>query len=218
MCSSTCLVSWRVAFRKTQPCTNPRVHGPGHGGDEFIKFQDSQELSSQDLAGAFEQMRLKKRYNEVLFATDTCQAATLAKRITSSGVLSIGSSQRGENSWSHHNDDFLGCTVIDRFTYHTLELVESRGARVTLGELMRHLTFDRLHSTAKLDVRNYEGNRDALRVPLRDFMGSVLHVDTRSVGELHIAGEPRAPRTRAVPDALGAARLHGLYPTLDATF
>jgi phosphatidylinositol glycan class K len=172
-------------------------------------------LSSQDLAGAFEQMRLKKRYNEVLFATDTCQAATLAKRITSSGVLSIGSSQRGENSWSHHNDDFLGCTVIDRFTYHTLELVESRGARVTLGELMRHLTFDRLHSSAKLDVRNYP--RDPLRVPLRDFMGSVLHVDTRSVGELHIAGEPTAG-VGAVPDALGAARLQGLYFTLDATF
>ena len=163
-------------------------------------------------------MRLKKRYNEVLFTTDTCQAATLAKRITSAGVLSIGSSLRGENSWSHHNDDFLGCTVIDRFTYHTLELVENRGARVTMGELMRHLTFDRLQSTAKLDVQNYQRKRDPLKVPLSDFMGSVLRVDTRAASELRVAGEPAAPRARAVPDALGETRLHGFYPVIDATF
>ena len=34
----------------------------GHGGDEFLKFQDSEEISAFDLADAFEQMWQKKRY------------------------------------------------------------------------------------------------------------------------------------------------------------
>jgi glycosylphosphatidylinositol transamidase (GPIT) subunit GPI8 len=33
----------------------------GHGGDEFLKFQDSEEISAFDLADAFEQMWQKKR-------------------------------------------------------------------------------------------------------------------------------------------------------------
>ena len=62
----------------------------GHGGNEFLKFQDSEELSSQvvlsiyvfyrinnslsnpqDIADAFEHMHEKKRYKEILFAIDT---------------------------------------------------------------------------------------------------------------------------------------------------
>jgi phosphatidylinositol glycan class K len=33
----------------------------GHGGDEFLKFQDSEELSAMDLADCVEQMYQKKR-------------------------------------------------------------------------------------------------------------------------------------------------------------
>jgi len=33
----------------------------GHGGDEFLKFQDSEEISAFDIADAFEQMWQKKR-------------------------------------------------------------------------------------------------------------------------------------------------------------
>lgn len=34
----------------------------GHGGDEFLKFQDAEELSAKDLADCIEQMNVKKRY------------------------------------------------------------------------------------------------------------------------------------------------------------
>jgi len=34
----------------------------GHGGDEFLKFQDSEELQSHDLADAVKQMKEKRRY------------------------------------------------------------------------------------------------------------------------------------------------------------
>lgn len=35
----------------------------GHGGDEFLKFQDSEELQSHDLADAVKQMKEKRRYS-----------------------------------------------------------------------------------------------------------------------------------------------------------
>jgi hypothetical protein len=38
----------------------------GHGGEEFLKFQDSEEISAFDLADAFEQMSAKKRYGRNL--------------------------------------------------------------------------------------------------------------------------------------------------------
>jgi phosphatidylinositol glycan class K len=34
----------------------------GHGGDEFLKFQDSEELQSHDLADVVKQMKEKHRY------------------------------------------------------------------------------------------------------------------------------------------------------------
>jgi phosphatidylinositol glycan class K len=33
----------------------------GHGGDEFLKFQDAEELSAKDLADCIEQMNEKNR-------------------------------------------------------------------------------------------------------------------------------------------------------------
>lgn len=33
----------------------------GHGGNEFLKFQDNEEISAFDIADAFEQMWQKKR-------------------------------------------------------------------------------------------------------------------------------------------------------------
>jgi len=45
----------------TDENSNVLVYMTGHGGDEFIKFQDAEEMSSLDLADTFEQMRQKKR-------------------------------------------------------------------------------------------------------------------------------------------------------------
>lgn len=45
----------------TDERSNILVYLTGHGGDEFLKFQDNEELSAFDLADAFEQMWQKKR-------------------------------------------------------------------------------------------------------------------------------------------------------------
>ncbi len=38
------------------------LYSIGHGGDEFLKFQDVEEISSHDLGDTFEQMHQKRRY------------------------------------------------------------------------------------------------------------------------------------------------------------
>jgi phosphatidylinositol glycan class K len=123
----------------------------GHGGDEFMKFQDQTELMSKDIADALEQMREKNRYNEVLFIAETCQAATLAAQFYSPGVLAIGSSEKGENSYSHHLDRSIGLSVIDRFTYWTLEFMErvNPHSAATIAQWFGTLTYQKLHSNAK---------------------------------------------------------------------
>ena len=44
------------------------------------------------------------RFDEVLFIADTCQAATLSDPLRSSGIVSLASSVRGENSYAQGGD------------------------------------------------------------------------------------------------------------------
>lgn len=46
----------------TDERSNILVYMTGHGGNEFLKFQDAEEIGSFDLADAFQQMWEKKRY------------------------------------------------------------------------------------------------------------------------------------------------------------
>ena len=46
----------------TDARSNVFVYMTGHGGNEFLKFQDNEEISAFDIADAFEQMWQKKRY------------------------------------------------------------------------------------------------------------------------------------------------------------
>lgn len=46
----------------TDDRSNILVYMTGHGGNEFLKFQDAEEISAYDLGDAFQQMYEKKRY------------------------------------------------------------------------------------------------------------------------------------------------------------
>lgn len=45
----------------TDEGSNILIYLTGHGGDGFLKFQDSEEVTSQELADALEQMWQKRR-------------------------------------------------------------------------------------------------------------------------------------------------------------
>lgn len=94
----------------------------GHGGENFLKFQDAQEITSQDLAHSIEQMEEGGRFNNLLLIVDTCQAKSMCDNIRTPGVTCLASSLTGESSYSYQVDEELGVAVLDRFTWAMLEL------------------------------------------------------------------------------------------------
>lgn len=155
--------------------SNVFVYLTGHGGDEFLKFQDFEELASHDLADAFGEMHEKRRYHELLFMVDTCQAGSLANDLRSPHVISIGSSQVGENSYAEHSDSVVGVSLIDRFTSATLNFMELRGDQSSMRELFDHYRPAQLHSTPSSREDLYT-TRSLADIPLTDFFGSRLRV------------------------------------------
>jgi phosphatidylinositol glycan class K len=171
----------------TDDRSNILIYMTGHGGNEFLKFQDAEEISSFDLADAFEQMWEKKRYNELLFMIDTCQANTMYPAFYTPNIIATGSSAKDQSSYSHHADQDVGVAVIDRWTYTNLEFLESRlnstSSDVRLGELFDY-TFERVHSEAGVRHDLFPGGREAARDRrVLDFFGNVQGVEVDIAGD-----------------------------------
>lgn len=162
--------------------SNIFLYMTGHGGDEFLKFQDHEEISAFDIADAIEQMHQAHRYHELFFMVDTCQANTLYSRIYSPNVLATGSSQKGQNSYSHAGDDDLGVAMIDRFTNFVLEWMEGVGknGNETLEELFDSYDVGRIESNP--GVRSDLFRRGLGETKVTDFLGGVSQVDVTESG------------------------------------
>ena len=115
------------------------IYLSGHGGDGFLKFQDSEELSAVDLSSALHAMAVQGRYSSLLLLLDTCQAESMASTVTSPSVLSIASSRVGQNSYSHSVDHSIGLSLIDRFTAAVLDFFEGGGGGKVVGQLLQSL-------------------------------------------------------------------------------
>ncbi|KAE8543406.1 hypothetical protein D1P53_000115 [Cryptococcus gattii VGV] len=85
--------------------SNVFIYMTGHGGNEFLKFQDNEEVSAYDVADAIEQMWEKRRYNKLLYVIDTCQANTMYSKFYSPEIIATGSSSLGESSYSFSTYD-----------------------------------------------------------------------------------------------------------------
>ncbi|KAK9463283.1 peptidase C13 family-domain-containing protein [Lipomyces oligophaga] len=183
----------RVLTDKVDPALTPRskrlmtdqnsnifIYLTGHGGNEFLKFQDAEEISAFDIADAFAQMWETKRYKEILFMIDTCQANTMYSKIYSPNVIGVGSSELDESSYSHHADSDVGVAVIDRFTYYNLEFLEKveKGSKLTLQDLFDSYDPKEIHSHAGVRTDLY--HRNLSQVLITDFFGNVqpVEVDT----------------------------------------
>ncbi|KAF7510168.1 glycosylphosphatidylinositol anchor biosynthesis [Endocarpon pusillum] len=168
----------------TDEGSNILIYMTGHGGSEFLKFQDSEEISSWDLADAFSQMREKKRYNEMLFMIDTCQANTLYRQFYASGMIATGSSEEDESSYSHHADNDVGVAVIDRWTYYVLDFLETQvtgpTSEKTLGDLFDSYDIRKIHSNPGVRWDLFPGGEAAGRSRrVVDFFGNVQSVEVQ---------------------------------------
>ncbi|KAK0514374.1 hypothetical protein JMJ35_002991 [Cladonia borealis] len=176
--------------------SNVLVYMTGHGGNEFLKFQDSEEIGSWDLADAFEQMWEKKRYNEMLFMIDTCQANTLYKHFYSPNIIATGSSEIDQSSYSHHADNDVGVAVIDRWTYYILDFLESQvtspSSKLTLGNLFDSYDESKIHSKPGLRWDLFPGGEEKGRERLvMDFFGNVQGVEVEGGNETQWREEMR---------------------------
>ena len=187
--------------------SNVLVYMTGHGGNEFLKFQDSEEIGSWDLADAFEQMWEKKRYapwvfslplfiqanariisyNEMLFMIDTCQANTMYSRFYSPNIIATGSSEIDQSSYSHHADNDVGVAVIDRWTYYNLEFLETQvtspASKLTLGNLFDSYDESKIHSKPGVRWDLFPGGAERGRERLvMDFFGNVQGVEVEALG------------------------------------
>lgn len=160
----------------TDENSNIFIYMTGHGGNEFLKFQDAEEIGAYDIADAFAQMHEKKRYNEIFFMIDTCQANTMYEKIYSPNILAVGSSAFDESSYSHHSDLDIGVAVIDRFTYYTLDFLEniSKDSKETMDKLFEVYTYENVHSHPGIRTELFK--RNISEVLLTDFFGNVQKV------------------------------------------
>ncbi|XP_023937019.1 putative GPI-anchor transamidase [Bicyclus anynana] len=160
----------------TDEGSNILIYLTGHGGDGFLKFQDSEEITSQELADALEQMWQKRRYNEIFCIIDTCQASSMYEKFYSPNILATASSLVGEDSLSHHVDSAIGVYIIDRYTYYVLEFLENvnPSSKKTMSEFLAVCPKKVCIST--VGVRRDLFKRDPSKVPITDFFGSVRRV------------------------------------------
>ncbi|RFU27026.1 hypothetical protein B7463_g9307, partial [Scytalidium lignicola] len=170
----------------TDDRSNILVYMTGHGGNEFLKFQDAEEISAFDLADAFEQMWEKKRYHEILFMIDTCQANTMYSKFYSPNIIATGSSELDESSYSHHADNDVGVAVIDRYTYYNLDFLETQvtdpGSKKTLGDLFDSYDEAKIHSHPGFRWDLFPGGESAGRDRLlMDFFGNVQNVEVDTI-------------------------------------
>lgn len=194
----------------TDERSNILVYMTGHGGNEFLKFQDAEEISAFDLADAFGQMWEKKRYvlspfspstsfllqmltksmnryHELLFMIDTCQANTMYSKFYSPHILATGSSEIDQSSYSHHADNDVGVAVIDRYTYYNLEFLENKvrdpGSKMTMGDLFDSYDEEKIHSRPGIRWDLFEGGEKGARErKVMDFFGNVQNVEVGEAG------------------------------------
>ncbi|XP_019968801.2 GPI-anchor transamidase [Paralichthys olivaceus] len=157
--------------------SNILIYLTGHGGNGFLKFQDSEEISNVELADAFEQMWQKRRYNELLFIIDTCQGASMYERFYSPNLMALASSQVGEDSLSHQPDLAIGVHLMDRYTFYLLEFLEDihPASKTNMNDLFK--VCPKSHCVSTPGHRTDLFLRDPGSVLVTDFFGSVRKVE-----------------------------------------
>ncbi len=121
--------------------SNVFLYMTGHGGDEFLKFHDLEEINADEIADMVNIMNLRKRYKNLFVIIDTCQAVTMFSKVTAPNVAILASSRAGENSYAYRVNTTVAVPTIDRFTlqlYDFFRFYKSKGQSMQ-GLTIKHL-------------------------------------------------------------------------------
>lgn len=199
--------------------SNVLVYLAGHGGDDFMKFQDQEEVMGKDIADAIAQMHEKARYRQLLLFVETCEAETLTEKVYSPNVLTIATSKLGEKSYSHHTDMDVGLTVTDRVTYHGLQWFNdiNVASNATLQEFLDFVGSKDLDSTLVCSATLFP--RQPSQVRVTDFFGSVPRITASAAaagGAMAGADSWRAAQPAEVAAATASVNVRGNETALAA--
>ncbi|RNF09872.1 GPI-anchor transamidase subunit 8 [Trypanosoma rangeli] len=118
----------------TDENSNILIYAAGHAAEGFFKVQDSEFMSSMDVADTLMMMWEQRRYGKVVFLVDTCRALGMCLDIKAPNVICLTSSDATLESFSHHADPLLGLTFISRWSFESLQLLEHAKCRVKPNE------------------------------------------------------------------------------------
>ena len=135
-----------------------------------MKFRDHEILTAYDLASSIHEMKIQNRFHHCFVMVDTCQAATLVELVHTPGVITLASSGRGENSYSHGSDSHLGLSQVDKFTYYFQQFYSRTGLNGSMYDLLTSFSPSLLHSSYVYRTELFDG--DVKKTPIRDFLGA----------------------------------------------
>ncbi|OIR58559.1 MAG: GPI-anchor transamidase [Amphiamblys sp. WSBS2006] len=147
------------------------VYVTGHGVESFINIGSEGDVGASDFSNIFSAMHAAKRYKEILFIADTCQAYSLFEEITAPGIIAISSSDTTKPSLSSHINRRVGSHASDELTY-LLYLYLSRldkESPATLGGLWEEIQSAGFESCPRLYTT--DGTRALSRIRATDFFG-----------------------------------------------
>ncbi|KAI5191362.1 GPI-anchor transamidase subunit K [Nematocida sp. AWRm77] len=137
--------------------TNLLVYVTGHGGDGFIKHCNREYFYTEDFTRALSRLQEVREVGQVLFISDTCQAASLVDvSQLPANVCVLSTSKVGESSYSVDFNQTLRNFPIDMFVAH-LRKAEGEGALQTSQKFFEIyeevFPFSVLHSTLTVHGR-----------------------------------------------------------------
>jgi len=150
------------------------VYISSHAGEEFIKIQDADVITTEDFARAVTEMYTKKRYKRMAIFLETCRAFTFFKNLNAPNVFVMASSDEGENTMSHTYHPGLSMTINDVFSFYFINFMDKAYTKFsTLADLYFYIKKNIESATVR-----YMNNLgiDMAQVKLDEFLG----VDTKS--------------------------------------
>ncbi|KAH0474013.1 MAG: uncharacterized protein KVP18_004986 [Porospora cf. gigantea A] len=179
----------------TDKHSNLLIYLTGHGGNDFLKFRDFEEVQSKDIIDAIRTLKEQNKFNEILLIVDTCQAETLVEDIDIPGVITMSSSQLNESSWASNYSSHLGVSTVDNWSYHLYRFLQLKVADpCSPATLQDAFTFAKRAAAknglvATPTIRTTDGVRDPKDIRVTEFFSNPLTASCNS------------PPTIAVPPA-----------------
>ncbi len=124
----------------------------GHGGENFMKFQDNEQMLGEDIADVVAEMARLGRFGRLTLVVDTCKAATFCQHIATPNVACLASSLRGENSYSKHGSEVVGNSLVDEMSHTLMTYLKRRAADASLESIFRELRKGQALSTPFLQT------------------------------------------------------------------